>query len=479
LTTKTSEYASEINDLSEKTGLNTDRLQEMKYAAGQVGMSFESITNATKGLTNFMADASDGGKKQAAAFKELHISTKDAYGQLRTMDDIFPEVLEKLAGMDDVTRRNALANDMFGKSATELVPLLNQGADGMQKMYDRAHELGAVMNNEAIQAGDKFGDTLDDLKTAGNGIFNQIGSSLLPVMQRFADWVLSNLPKIRETVDTVINKYVIPGINGFVKAIETARNVLNFLMPIIFGVSAAFLTFNIITKGALIIEALTKAWRIGAAALELYRAGASLAAIAQLFLNGTMITNPIFLVAAAVGALAAIIYIFAKNWDDVVYTWSTSIKWIKDMVFGAFKAIGDFFTGIFKGIVDTASNIINGVVGFFTGIMEFFENIVDRIRAAFSWLTGFSGNSYNATVTTKTTGARAEGGPVSSGVPYLVGEKGPELFMPSSSGSIIPNNKMKGNIVNINNPVVLDKRMADKLGGIIVGALRDQGVQPA
>lgn len=37
---------------------------------------------------------------------------------------------------------------------------------------------------------------------------------------------------------------------------------------------------------------------------------------------------------------------------------------------------------------------------------------------------------------------RAEGGPVSSGMPYIVGEKGPELFVPNGSGSIVPNNRL-------------------------------------
>ena len=39
-------------------------------------------------------------------------------------------------------------------------------------------------------------------------------------------------------------------------------------------------------------------------------------------------------------------------------------------------------------------------------------------------------------------GARAMGGPVNAGSPYMVGEKGPELFVPSSSGSIVPNGAM-------------------------------------
>jgi hypothetical protein len=44
----------------------------------------------------------------------------------------------------------------------------------------------------------------------------------------------------------------------------------------------------------------------------------------------------------------------------------------------------------------------------------------------------------------ETFGFRASGGPVSSGSPYIVGERGPELFVPSSSGNIVPNNALGG-----------------------------------
>jgi len=47
-------------------------------------------------------------------------------------------------------------------------------------------------------------------------------------------------------------------------------------------------------------------------------------------------------------------------------------------------------------------------------------------------------------------GARANGGPVMGGGTYLVGERGPELFTPGSSGSITPNGAMGGNTITVN-----------------------------
>jgi phage-related minor tail protein len=53
-------------------------------------------------------------------------------------------------------------------------------------------------------------------------------------------------------------------------------------------------------------------------------------------------------------------------------------------------------------------------------------------------------------------GARANGGPVSAGSSYLVGERGPELFTPKAAGSIIPNGSGGGVHVHINAPIYAD-----------------------
>ena len=70
-------------------------------------------------------------------------------------------------------------------------------------------------------------------------------------------------------------------------------------------------------------------------------------------------------------------------------------------------------------------------------------------------------------------GGRASGGPVSGGTTYLVGENGPELFTPSSSGSIIPNGQLRGGgvVVNINGGYFLSEDVAERLGDLIIKRL--------
>ncbi|MDT8372129.1 MAG: phage tail tape measure protein, partial [Gammaproteobacteria bacterium] len=75
-------------------------------------------------------------------------------------------------------------------------------------------------------------------------------------------------------------------------------------------------------------------------------------------------------------------------------------------------------------------------------------------------------------------GARADGGPVSSGKTYLVGERGPELFTPSSSGQIIPNGAMGGSVsvvVNVDasgSSVEGSEEQSNQLGRLIGASVR-------
>jgi phage-related minor tail protein len=67
-------------------------------------------------------------------------------------------------------------------------------------------------------------------------------------------------------------------------------------------------------------------------------------------------------------------------------------------------------------------------------------------------------------------GPRAMGGPVSGGTPYLVGEIGPEIFVPSGSGTIIPNNQLASSMqqpqVVYNGPYIANMSAIDTQSGV-------------
>ncbi len=197
LAKKSSDAASEIYDMSKRTGLSAERLQELKFAAEQSGVEFESIAMATKLLTDRMSDVANGSKTATKVFEKLGITVLDNNGQLRKMEDIFPEVIRSLSKMENETERNAIASDLFGRSAAELIPLMSQGEEGMDALSKKAHELGLVLSDESVKAGEEFGDKLDALKASFGAITTKIGLAFMPMLTKLADWISTHMPEIQ------------------------------------------------------------------------------------------------------------------------------------------------------------------------------------------------------------------------------------------------------------------------------------------
>lgn len=199
LANKTAETADFIDKLSERTGINREELQRWKYAADQSGADISKLEVGVKRLSESMNGAVEGSKSGIEAFGKLGISIDDL--KSKSQEQIFEEVMYALAEMPQGAERNALGNKVLGKSYTELLPLLNAGADGMDELKNRADVLNLVMSEDAVVSAVKFGDTMDDLKMSFGAVFTHLGTELIPIFQALADWVLSNMPQIKETTN--------------------------------------------------------------------------------------------------------------------------------------------------------------------------------------------------------------------------------------------------------------------------------------
>lgn len=102
----------------------------------------------------------------------------------------------------------------------------------------------------------------------------------------------------------------------------------------------------------------------------------------------------------------------------------------------AFEVVGTAIAGVIKGV----SNLIN-----------FFDNVIDKIKDFINLVKNNPLVQGLGDIIGKVFGGgKAAGGPVNAGTTYLVGERGPELFTPSGSGSIIPNHKLSGGGASVN-----------------------------
>ncbi|MED1601738.1 hypothetical protein [Alkalihalophilus marmarensis] len=168
----------EIDKASQRVGFSKEAYQEWEYVLSQNGASIDTLDNGMKKLNNTVDDAINGSDSAAKRFERLGISMEDLQGKSR--EEIFDMTVRGLQGMTDESERAAVANDLLGNSSVELSALLNQTAEGTDELKQKAHELGLVMSEDAVNAAVEYTDAMDNFTRTFQAVKNNIASELLP-----------------------------------------------------------------------------------------------------------------------------------------------------------------------------------------------------------------------------------------------------------------------------------------------------------
>lgn len=203
LATKTAATADNIDKMSQKIGISRQAYQEWDYICSQNGMSVDQLQTGIKTLTKQMESAQGGGSKASAAFKALGLSVVDSSGNLKSQETMMMETISALQGMTDETKRSAIATQLFGKAGTEMAPLLNSGAESVDALAKKAHDLGIVLDDEVIDSGVNLTDTLDTLKRSFSAIVSRLGGAVMPIVQKVSQYIIDNMPKIEQMISTL------------------------------------------------------------------------------------------------------------------------------------------------------------------------------------------------------------------------------------------------------------------------------------
>lgn len=182
----------ELNKQSQKIGIPVEQLSALKLAADLSDVSMEQLGVGVGKLSKNMVEAAGKPTSEAAnAFRALGVNVKDANGKLLPTQDMLLNLADKFSGLKDGAGKTAAAMAIFGKSGADLIPLLNQGRDGIQGMIDNAQKFGIVIDGPTAAAAEKFRDTLTTLGAAKDGIIVKLTAFLLPALQQFADRMLA------------------------------------------------------------------------------------------------------------------------------------------------------------------------------------------------------------------------------------------------------------------------------------------------
>lgn len=444
LMNKTAENMDVIDKMSERTGITRERLQELKYAAGQCGVEFESIGNGVKTLTKNMGKADDESKRMTEAFAKMKIDIKDSNGKLKSSSALFEESISKLADMKDQTERNILGQKIFGGSWQDMIPLINQGSGGIKELTDRARKLGLVVSEDAVNANVVFGDTLSDVKQSIGALGVKLSNSLLPYVQKLLDYLLEEIPKVEPTVKNVLGK--------FADIINKIKDNMSWLLPVASGLVGTFIAFQVITT-------------VMGAFMAFKKATEGLT-IAQAILNATMLANPAMQIALAIGVLIAIGVLLWKNWDTIKAKAIELWEGIKT----AFSPAIDFFAGIWKNIKEGFRGLVNFII---KGINVWIQYQLMPINLLIKGLNKIPGVKIPALkIAIPELPKFALGTQYFRGGLAKINERGGEIVNLPNGSKVIPADKSKnitkGNGINVNvtiqGNVIGNKKFADEVG---------------
>lgn len=169
--------------LSARTGVATEALSKLSYAASLSDVSEGGLAKGLRTINTLVAEAADGVPKASATLEALGISALDASGKVRSADKVFADIADRFANMADGPDKTRLAVDLFGeKLGTELIPLLNSGAAGLAAMGEEAEALGIVIGTDLAKKSEEFNDNLSRLQRLSEGVAISIGNELVPVL---------------------------------------------------------------------------------------------------------------------------------------------------------------------------------------------------------------------------------------------------------------------------------------------------------
>ena len=185
--TEVASMGDEIDKESQKLGMSTDTYQKLSYAMERSGADIDSFKKGVININSALADVQGGVEDAGSTFIGLGVALENADGSMRNSEDVLLDTIDALSKMEDETARNAWANEIFGKSYTELAPLLNSGSEGIKDLMQEAEDYGMIMSDDVVKASAEFEDSLTRLNGATDGLKSRLVGQLLPSFTEVVD----------------------------------------------------------------------------------------------------------------------------------------------------------------------------------------------------------------------------------------------------------------------------------------------------
>jgi hypothetical protein len=356
---KTTEWAGTLDGIQDIIGGSAEEAAGLATMVERVGGSSDQVTGAMKKLSMGLVDASGELGPTGLALQQLGISAFDSNGKLKSSYDLFGEIANATAGMDDGLGKSQILMDVFGKSGAELGDILSAASNGGMKAFQtEAINMGLAMDPGPSIEMEKSQAKLDQTMA---GLQVTAGTALIPVMTELSGTLQETLadPEVKQGIKDLTKgaggflTLIVKNVPGAIKFLKQIPAFFNENKPIVAGVLAALgVAFGAFVYTTIIPGAIAAG-------------GAFIAMMAPLL--------PAIAVMALVGGA---VYLLYKAFD-------TNFLGLKDTVTGVWAVIEP----IFNWIGDLIGGYVTRQFENFTKTIETVKRWFDDLATTFSSLT--------------------------------------------------------------------------------------------
>lgn len=344
-------------------GFSAEEMFNMLSNASKSGI--RDVDLAADAIKEFGIRSKDGSTTSAAGFEALGLSAGEmtkAFGVGgETAKEAFIKTTTALLAMKDPVAQNAAGVALFGTQWEDL------GVKGVTALVNTKGSITTTTNalktiNDVKY--NTFSESIEGIKRQLlTGLVLPLGQEVLPKMNEFGNYLKANLPAIIESVKPVIN--------GLLDAFKLLADNMNIIIPVLAGVVAGIVAFNVITA----VSGLIKAFQLATEG----------ATIAQWAMNLAMSANPIGLVAAAIAVLVAAGVALYMNWDTIVVKvgelWTSITTKFEEIKNSVIKTLGEWWTSMSTWFDTSKASIVTKLSGWWASIETWYNNTKASIIA--------------------------------------------------------------------------------------------------
>jgi hypothetical protein len=190
------EMGDSLQKAAVKAGLGARAISELAHAAKMSDVDLQALSTSIRKMQENLSKASSGGKEQAQTLRVLGLTLAD----IRSLepDKQFELLADRISLVEDPADRARAATELFGKAGAELLPLFENGAEGIRKAREEAGRLGLALGEDQLKALADTDDAIKRLTASFDGLAASITSAAAPLLTDWSDGLQIMLRAFRE-----------------------------------------------------------------------------------------------------------------------------------------------------------------------------------------------------------------------------------------------------------------------------------------